>query len=94
MSLDVDKIYRYAVFSSRKKNYLGVFQDGSVDVKGLTGKKRHIPRFIKEAFDEMKNRLGKVGSSMEFEAAKKDIKKIHHVDDVRVIKKLEDEKEK
>jgi DNA polymerase I len=76
MSLDVDKEYRYAVFSSRKKNYLGVFEDGSVDVKGLTGKKRHIPRFIKDAFDEMKGRLGKVGSSVEFEAAKRDIKKI------------------
>jgi len=76
MGLDVDKVYRYAVFSSRKKNYLGVFEDGSVDVKGLTGKKRHIPEFIKDAFDEMKNRLGKVGSSAEFEAAKKDIKKI------------------
>lgn len=76
MSLDVDKVYRYAVFSSRKKNYLGVFEDGSVDVKGLTGKKKHIPKFIKDAFDEMKERLAKVGSSAEFEAAKKDIKKI------------------
>ncbi len=76
MNLDVDKVYRYAVFSSRKKNYLGVFDDGSVDVKGLTGKKRHIPRFIKDAFDEMKTRLGEVGSSIEFEAAKRDIKKI------------------
>ncbi len=76
MSLDVDKVYRYAVFSSRKKNYLGVFEDGSVDVKGLTGKKKHIPTFIKDAFDEMKARLGKVRSSADFEAAKKDIKKI------------------
>jgi len=76
MSLDVDKVYRYAVFSSRKKNYLGVFEDGNVDVKGLTGKKRHIPKYIKDAFDEMKARLGKVGSSAEFETAKKDIRKI------------------
>ncbi len=76
MGLDVDKAYRYAVFSSRKKNYLGVFEDGSVDVKGMTGKKKHIPKFIKDSFDEMKGRLGKVGSSAEFEAAKKDIKKI------------------
>lgn len=76
MGLDVDKVYRYAVFSSRKKNYLGVLEDGSVDVKGLTGKKKHIPKFIKGAFNEMKARLGKVGSSAEFEAAKKDIKKI------------------
>jgi DNA polymerase I len=73
MSLDVDKVYRYAVFSSRKKNYLGVLDDGSVDVKGLTGKKRHIPLFIKNAFNEMKERLAQVRSPADFEDAKKDI---------------------
>ena len=76
MGLDVDKEYRYAVFSSRKKNYLGILEDGNVDVKGLTGKKKHIPKFIKDAFDEMKERLGKVNSPSEFAAAKKDIKRI------------------
>jgi DNA polymerase I len=73
MSLDVDKVYRYAVFSSRKKNYLGVLEDGSVDVKGLTGKKRHIPLFIKKAFDKMKERLAAVKTPADFEDAKKDI---------------------
>jgi len=73
MSLDVDKIYRYVVFSSRKKNYLGVLDDGSVDVKGLTGKKRHIPLFIKKAFDRMKGRLAIVKTPEDFEKAKKDI---------------------
>jgi len=76
MELDVDKVYRYSVFSSRKKNYLGVFPDGNVDVKGLTGKKRHIPIFIKEAFDQMEERLAQVKSPVEFETAKKDIRKI------------------
>jgi DNA polymerase I len=76
MSLDVDKVYRYAVFSSRKKNYLGVLEDGSVDVKGLTGKKKHIPLFIKDAFDLMKQRLAKVKSPADFEEAKKDIRTI------------------
>ena len=76
MELDVDKVYRYSVFSSRKKNYLGVFPDGSVDVKGLTGKKRHIPMFIKKAFDQMEERLAQVKSPVEFETAKKDIRKI------------------
>jgi DNA polymerase I len=76
MGLDVDKNYRYAVFSSRKKNYLGIFPDGSVDVKGMTGKKKHIPRYIKDAFNQIKTRLGKVKSPIEFEAAKKDIKGI------------------
>jgi DNA polymerase I len=76
MSLDVDKVYRYAVFSSRKKNYLGVFEDGTVDVKGLTGKKKHIPVFIKKAFDRMKNRLAQVKTPTDFERAKKDIGEI------------------
>jgi DNA polymerase I len=76
MSIDVDKVYRYAVFSSRKKNYLGVLEDGTVDVKGLTGKKKHIPMFIKNAFNEMKERLAKVKNPAEFEKAKKDIAEI------------------
>jgi len=76
MGLDVDKIYRYAVFSSRKKNYLGVMPDGRVDVKGLTGKKRHIPLIIKRAFDQMKETLAKVKSPADFENAKKEIRKI------------------
>jgi DNA polymerase I len=73
MSLDVDKVYRYAVFSSRKKNYLGVLEDGTVDVKGLTGKKRHIPVFIKNAFNRMKQRLAVVKTPADFEKAKNDI---------------------
>ena len=73
MGIDVDKTYRYAVFSSRKKNYLGVLEDGTVDVKGLTGKKKHIPLFIKGAFNQMKERLSKVKNPEDFEKARKDI---------------------
>ncbi|MCD6593744.1 hypothetical protein J7L00_06670, partial [Candidatus Bathyarchaeota archaeon] len=43
---------------------------------GLTGKKRHIPRFIKRYFDELERRLAKVESPAEFEEAKEDIKRI------------------
>ena len=39
VELDLDKTYRYVAFSSRKKNYFGVLPDGTVDIKGLTGKK-------------------------------------------------------
>jgi DNA polymerase I len=76
MSLDVDKVYRFAAFSSRKKNYLGVLEDGTVDVKGLTGKKRHIPPFIKNAFGKMKQRLAAVKTPTDFQGAKKDINEI------------------
>jgi DNA polymerase, archaea type len=76
MGIDMEKTYRYAVFSSRKKNYLGVLEDGSVDVKGLTGKKKHIPILIKNAFNEMKEKLAKVKNPEDFERAKKDIAEI------------------
>jgi len=76
MAIDVEKVYRYAVFSSRKKNYLGVLEDGAVDVKGLTGKKKHIPLFIKNAFNKMNERLAQVKNPAEFEKAKKDIANI------------------
>lgn len=78
MELEVEKHYRYAVLSSRKKNYLGIFEDGSVDVKGLTGKKRHIPKLIKKSFDEMETRLSQVKTPADFDVAKKDIEKIIH----------------
>lgn len=45
VDLDVDKTYKYVVFSERKKNYFGVTYDGNVDIKGLLGKKKHIPEF-------------------------------------------------
>jgi len=76
MELELDKFYRYAVLSSRKKNYLGVLEDGTVDVKGLTGKKRHIPLLIKRSFDEMEARLSRVKTPADFQYAKKDIRSI------------------
>jgi len=76
MELEVEKFYRYAVFSSRKKNYLGILKGGGVDVKGMTGKKRHIPVYIKKAFYELEDRLEQVQSPTEFEEAKKEIRTI------------------
>ncbi len=76
MELEVEKWYRYAVFSSRKKNYLGILKGGGVDVKGMTGKKRHIPPYIKKAFYMLEARLEQVQSPAEFEEAKKEIKQI------------------
>lgn len=76
MELEVDKNYRYLALSSRKKNYLGVYPDGSVDIKGLTGKKRHVPQFLKKAFYMMIDTLSQVKSQGEFEIAKEKIKEI------------------
>lgn len=74
IDLEVEKTYRYAIFSERKKNYLGVYKDGRLDIKGLTGKKRHIPPILKTAFDELTNILSNVQTPDEFPRAKEDIK--------------------
>jgi DNA polymerase I len=76
MELEIDKIYRYAAFSHLKKNYFGVHTDGKVDIKGLTGKKRHIPAFLQKAFMDMVEVLSQVQSPKDFEKAKVDVKEI------------------
>jgi DNA polymerase I len=75
IDLEVDKVYRYVAFSQRKKNYIGVYEDGSVEVKGLSGKKSHVPDFIKNVFFDVVNILGKVKSPQDFEVAKEEIRK-------------------
>src|SRR5215467_7919156 len=70
MELEVDKTYRYVALSSRKKNYLGVQNDNRVDIKGLTGKKRHIPEFLKMTFASLVSILGQVRSPADFDDAR------------------------
>jgi DNA polymerase I len=70
MELEIDKNYRYLALSSRKKNYFGVFPDGRVDIKGLTGKKRHIPAFLHGIFYQMVSILSEVKSPEDIETAK------------------------
>jgi DNA polymerase, archaea type len=74
MELEVDKNYRYVALSLRKKNYLGVHRDNRVDIKGLTGKKRHTPEFIKEMFTQMIAILGQVQTPLDFDDARVKIK--------------------
>lgn len=76
IDLDVDKIYRYVALSDRKKNYLGVYENGDVDIKGLTGKKKHVPVFLQRAFNEMIKVLSNVHSEQEFNEAKNKIREI------------------
>jgi len=78
MELEIEKEYRYAVFSNLKKNYLGVYPDGNVDIKGLTGKKRHMPKFLTKTFMMMISTLGEVKSEKDFENAKNRIREIVH----------------
>src|SRR5437016_2202536 len=74
MELEVDKNYRYVALSERKKNYLGVLPDNRVDIKGLTGKKRHTPAFIKATFNQLIEILGRVQTYPDFDQARIKIK--------------------
>ncbi|HZW58526.1 MAG TPA: DNA-directed DNA polymerase I [Nitrososphaerales archaeon] len=75
IELDVDKVYRYVAMSERKKNYFGVLQDGTVDLKGLTGKKSQTPQFIKDSFYEILDSLSRVKTEQDFAVAREEIKK-------------------
>ena len=76
IELETDKRYRYLALSGRKKNYLGVYEDGTVDIKGLTGKKRNTPEFLKQAFQEMVHALALVQSPRDFDEARRRIMEI------------------
>ncbi|RLF25106.1 MAG: DNA-directed DNA polymerase I [Thermoprotei archaeon] len=78
IDLDVDKVYRYVTLSERKKNYLGVLESGSVEIKGLLGKKRNTPEFLKQAFANLIKILAEVRCERDFEEAKDKIRVIVH----------------
>jgi len=73
IDFEVEKTYKYICMSGRKKNYLGVESDGTVDVKGLTGKKKHTPPIIKNIFNKTKKILGEVETPDELEKSKREI---------------------
>jgi len=76
VDLDYDKSYRFVTFSGLKKNYVGVLTNGDVDIKGLVGKKRNTPPFLKEAFLDFVNILSKIHTPEEFEKAKMMIRRL------------------
>jgi DNA polymerase I len=76
ITFELDKDYRYVCLSDRKKNYFGVFKDGKVDVKGLTGKKKHTPQIIKTPFEETKKTLAQIFTEADTIGAKRTILKL------------------
>ena len=76
IELDLDKTYRYVAFSSRKKNYFGVLPDGTVDIRGLTGKKSQTPEYLKKTFYDTLTILSSVKTSEDFEKARADTRKL------------------
>ncbi|MFW9919574.1 MAG: DNA-directed DNA polymerase I [Candidatus Thorarchaeota archaeon] len=78
IDLEVEKTYKYVALSDRKKNYIGVYDSGYVEVKGLSGKKRNTPTFVQNAFKEMLEVLAKVDTPQGFETAREEISNIVH----------------
>lgn len=76
IDLEVEKTYKYVALSDRKKNYVGIYKDGKVEVKGLSGKKRNTPDYAQVAFREMLQVLSRVDDPEGFEAAKEEIREI------------------
>ena len=76
IDLEVEKTYKYVALSDRKKNYIGVYDSGYVEVKGLSGKKRNTPLFVQKAFQAMLDVLAKVDTPEGFESARDEIRAI------------------
>ena len=70
IDLEKDKTYQFLALSSRKKNYAGIYANGGVDIKGLTGKKKNTPEFIRKVFLDVLATLKDVHSEDDFAAAK------------------------
>ncbi|ADM27982.1 replicative DNA polymerase I [Ignisphaera aggregans DSM 17230] len=56
LELETDKTYKFVAFAL-KKNYVGVLPNNEVDIKGMVGKKRNTPEFIKMLFSEIVNQI-------------------------------------
>lgn len=76
IDLELDKEYRFMAFSERKKNYLGVQLNGDIDIKGLTGKKSHTPKYFKKTFEEIKTILKTIQKEEDVPAVKETIRKL------------------
>lgn len=70
LDLEVDKSFKLALLSARKKNYLGVLSDGKPVIKGLTGKKSNSPPYIRKAFMSVVDEIVKMSSPEDVESTK------------------------
>jgi DNA polymerase I len=75
LDLELDKKYRFVAFAL-KKNYLGVLENGKIDVKGLVGKKKNVPKFLQDVFTRVVELMIKIEDNpVSLEMVKEDLKK-------------------
>jgi DNA polymerase I len=67
LDLEEEKTYRFLALSKRKKNYVGINKDsGNIDMKGVLAKKRNTPKFIKQIFNEVIEKVRNITNDDEF----------------------------
>ncbi len=76
-----DYNFRFAIFSARKKNYIGVGYDGKAVVKGLVGKKRNTPNIIRQYFSKILDEITRIQSEDDFPKAKDAI--VKHIKELK-----------
>jgi len=59
LELEMDKRYKFVAFAL-KKNYVGISPNNEVDIKGMMGKKRNTPDFIKNLFTEILKKMSSI----------------------------------
>ena len=74
IDLEMEKEYKYLVLSDRKKNYFGVKTDGTLDIKGLSGKKSNTPPFVKQLFTDVLQKLIPIQNISDFNEVKEEVK--------------------
>ncbi|MHA1731458.1 MAG: DNA-directed DNA polymerase I [Promethearchaeota archaeon] len=74
LELEPEKTYQFLALSERKKNYLGVYEGGEkYDLKGLTGKKKNTPEFIKKVMREITGMLANIRTEDDFERERQNV---------------------
>lgn len=73
IDLEVDKKYKFIIFSALKKNYFGILDNGKIETKGLSAKKSHIPEYIKKCYNEVTNILKDANTPLQLETSKDSI---------------------
>lgn len=70
LEIEVDKEFTYVLFTGLKKNYIGRYVDGGIEIKGLIAKKRNTPEFLKQLFEELVEKLKSAEAPEDFVAFK------------------------
>ncbi|MEM4824156.1 MAG: DNA-directed DNA polymerase I, partial [Zestosphaera sp.] len=75
LEIEQDKTYKYVAFAL-KKNYVGVLEGGKVDVKGLVGKKKNVPKILQDSFVRILELISRIeGTAESLEKVKNEIRR-------------------